>query len=132
MDILSKAKELGNLIGSSEEMMNYKKWEESLARDHKARVILKEYQDVQSEMVMAVHENSEKEVLDDIKHKLLEKYDEINDCEITRNYIEAKEKLDMLIKKVNDVLVYSITREEPCSSHSCSSCSGGCGKNSNE
>ena len=128
MDIISKAKELGNLIGSSEEMANYKKWEENLARDHKARVILREYQDVQGEMVMAVHENIEKEVLDNIKKKLLEKYDEINDCEITRNYIEAKEKLDILIKKVNDVLVYSITGEEPCSSHSCNSCSGGCSK----
>ncbi|NLL06304.1 MAG: YlbF family regulator [Clostridiaceae bacterium] len=128
MDIMSKAKELGNMIGTSEEMTNYKKWEESLARDHKARVILKEYQEVQSDMVMAVHGNSEKDILDDLKQKLLEKYDQVNDCDVTRNYIEAKEKLDLLIKKVNDVLVYSITGEEACSSNSCSSCSGGCSK----
>lgn len=128
MDIISKAKELGNMIGSSEEMINFKKWEESLARDHKARLILKEYQEIQSEMVMAVHQNFEKEKLDKIKQKLLEKYDEVNQCDVTRNYIEAKEKLDMLIKKVNDVLVYSITGEESCSSKGCSSCSGGCGK----
>jgi cell fate (sporulation/competence/biofilm development) regulator YlbF (YheA/YmcA/DUF963 family) len=128
MDIILKAKELGNLIGSSDEMTNYKRWEDSLARDHKARVILKEYQEIQSEMVMAVHVNSENDVLDELKQKLLEKYDEVNDCELTRNYIEAKEKLDLLIKKVNDVLVYSITGEEACSSHSCSSCSGGCSK----
>jgi len=128
MDIISKAKELGNMIGSSEEMINYKKWEDSLARDHKARVILKEYQEIQSEMVMAVHQNSEKDKLDELKKKLLKKYDEVNECDITRNYIEAKEKLDMLIKRVNDVLIYSITGEEPCSSNGCSSCAGGCGK----
>lgn len=128
MDIISKAKELGNMIGSSEEMLNYKKWEDSLARDHKARVILKEYQEIQSEMVMAVHQNSEKDKLDELKHKLLETYDKVNECDVTRNFIEAKEKLDMLIKKVNDVLTYSITGEEPCSSGSCSSCGGGCGK----
>ncbi len=128
MDIISKAKELGNLIGTSEEMTNYKRWEDSLARDHKARVILKEYQEIQSDMVMAVHGNSEKDILDELKQKLLEKYDEVNDCDVTRNYIEAKEKLDLLIKKVNDVLVYSITGEEPCNSNSCSSCSGGCSK----
>ncbi|WP_010243513.1 YlbF family regulator [Acetivibrio cellulolyticus] len=128
MDIISKAKELGNLIGSSEEMTSYKRWEENLARDHKARVILKEYQEVQSEMVMAVHGNSEKDILDGLKQKLLEKYDEVNECDIARNYIEAKEKLDILIKKVNDVLVYSITGEQSCSSHSCSSCGGGCSK----
>ncbi|AEV68351.1 YlbF family regulator [Acetivibrio clariflavus] len=128
MDIISKARELGNMIGSSEEMMNFRKWEESLAKDHKARALLKEYQEIQSEMVMAVHQNSEKEKLDKIKQKLLEKYDEVNQCDVTRNYIESKEKLDMLIKKVNDVLIYSITGEEPCSAEGCSSCSGGCGK----
>lgn len=128
MDIISKAKELGNLIGSSEEMTNYKKWEESLARDHKARTILKEYQEIQGEMVMAAHKNSDKDILDELKQKLLEQYDKVNDCDITKNYIEAKEKLDQLIKKVNDVLVYSISGEEGCSSHSCSSCGGGCGK----
>jgi len=128
MDIISKAKELGNMIGSSDEMANYKKWEDGLARDHKARVILKEYQEVQNEMVMAVHGDSEKEELDEIKQKLLEKFDEVNDCDVTRNYIAAKEKLDLLIKKVNDVLVYSITGEEAYSSSSCSSCSGGCSK----
>ncbi len=128
MDIISKAKELGNLIGSSEEMTNYKRWEDSLARDHKARAILKEYQEIQGEMVMAVHGNSEKDILDDLKQRLLEKYDRVNDCDITKNYIDAKEKLDQLIKKVNDVLVYSITGEEQCSSHSCSSCGGGCSK----
>ncbi len=128
MDIISKARELGNMIGSSEEMLNFRKWEESLAKDHKARALLKEYQEIQSEMVMAVHQNSDKEKLDKIKQKLLEKYDEVNQCDITRNYIESKEKLDMLIKKVNDVLIYSITGEEPCPSEGCSSCSGGCGK----
>jgi len=128
MDIISKARELGNMIGSSEEMMNFRKWEESLAKDHKARALLQEYQEIQSEMVMAVHQNSEKEKLDKIKQKLLEKYDEVNQCDVTRNYIESKEKLDMLIKKVNDVLIYSITGEEPCSAEGCSSCSGGCGK----
>ncbi|HOQ01777.1 MAG TPA: YlbF family regulator [Acetivibrio clariflavus] len=99
MDIISKARELGNMIGSSEEMLNFRKWEESLAKDHKARALLKEYQEIQSEMVMAVHQNSDKEKLDKIKQKLLEKYDEVNQCDITRNYIESKEKLDMLIKK---------------------------------
>ena len=126
MDILIKAKELGTMIGNSNEMNEFKRWEENLERDHKARAMLNEYQSFQREMVKAAHENSEKSVLDDIKEKLISKYNEINDCEATRNYIESKEKLDNLIKKVNDVLIYSITGEESCSAHNCSSCSGGC------
>lgn len=124
MDIIEKARELGTMIGSSEEMISYKKWEESLERDHRARAILREYQSLQNEMLIAAQENTDRSVLDDIKRRLLDKFDEINECEITRNYIESKDKLDRLIKKVNDVLVYSISGEEPCSSENCGTCRG--------
>ncbi|GAE89949.1 YlbF family regulator [Acetivibrio straminisolvens] len=129
MDIFTKAKELGELISTSDEMTNYKKWEASLERDHKARAILREYQSLQSEMVRAAHEDKDKSVLDDIKERLITKFDEVNSYEVTRNYIESKDKLDRLIKKVNDVLIYSISGEESCSSNKCSSCSG-CGNKS--
>lgn len=100
MDIFTKAKELGELISNSDEMTNYKKWEASLERDHKARAILREYQYLQTEMVRAAQEDKDKSVIDDIKERLLSKFDEINNNEITRNYIESKEKLDRLIKKL--------------------------------
>jgi len=124
MDIIEKAKELGTMIGFSDEMTSYKKWEESLERDHRARAILREYQSLQTEMLRAAQEDTDKSILDEIKRRLLDKFDEINECEITRNFIDSKDKLDRLIKKVNDVLVYSISGEESCSPHSCGSCSG--------
>ncbi|HHV28675.1 YlbF family regulator [Acetivibrio mesophilus] len=129
MDILTKAKELGTMISTSDEMTNYKKWEASLERDHKARAILREYQSLQTEMVRAAHDDTDKSILDDIKERLLIKFDEVNNYEVTRNYIESKDRLDRLIKRVNDVLVYSISGEESCSSNTCSSCSG-CGNKS--
>lgn len=124
MDIIEKAKELGTMIGSSDEMISYKKWEESLERDHRARAILREYQSLQNEMLLAAQEDTDKSILDEIKRRLLDKFDEVNECEITRNFIDSKDRLDRLIKKVNDVLVYSISGEEPCSPHGCGSCSG--------
>ncbi|MDQ2087006.1 YlbF family regulator [Herbivorax sp. ANBcel31] len=127
MEILSKAKELGTMIGTSEQMSSFKKWEADLERDHKARAILREYQTLQTEMVRAAHEDAEKEILDQIKEKLVVKFDEVSNCDITRNYLESKDKLDNLIKKVNDVLVYSITGDDPCSQEKCGSCGGGCG-----
>jgi len=51
-------------------------------------------------MVRAAQEDKDKSVIDDIKERLLSKFDEINNNEITRNYIESKEKLDRLIKKL--------------------------------
>ncbi|HHX17661.1 MAG TPA: YlbF family regulator [Clostridium sp.] len=126
MDILEKAKELGTMIGTSKQMSAFKKWEADLERDHKARAILREYQTLQTEMMRAAHEDAEKETLDRIKEKLSVKFDEINKCDITRNYLESKDKLDSLIKKVNDVLVYSITGEEQCLGERCSSSCGGC------
>ncbi|TYQ18216.1 UNVERIFIED_CONTAM: cell fate (sporulation/competence/biofilm development) regulator YmcA (YheA/YmcA/DUF963 family) [Acetivibrio alkalicellulosi] len=128
MDILTKAKELGTMISMSEQMNSFKKWEASLERDHKARAILHEYKALQTEMVRAAHDDMEKPVLDQIKEQLSVKYDEINSCEITRNYLESKDKLDSLIKKINDVLIYSITGDEAGSNHNCSSCASGCGK----
>jgi len=53
---------------------------------------------------LAAQEDKDKSVIDDIKERLLSKFDEINNNEITRNYIESKEKLDRLIKKVNEAL----------------------------
>lgn len=124
MDIISKAKELGNMIAQSIEMENYKKHEVYLNNDPEAKSLLQEYQSLQKDMVMAAHENREKDYVDDIKEKLILKYDEVNDCEVIKKYMDSKEKLDNLIKKVNDVLIFSITGEESCSSSGCSSCSG--------
>ena len=67
MDILEKAKELGAMIGTSEQMITFKKWEADLERDHKARAILREYQTLQTKMMQAAHEDAEKEILDQIK-----------------------------------------------------------------
>ncbi|NMB33985.1 MAG: YlbF family regulator [Clostridium sp.] len=125
MDILTKARELGEMIASSDEMVSYRKWEGGLERDHRARAIFKEYQSLQTEMIMAAQEDIDKNTLDCIKDKLSLKFDEVNECEVIRNYIDSKDKLDRLIKKVNDVLVYSISGDDTCSSQGCDTC-GGC------
>ena len=126
MDIFTKAKELGSLISNSDEMQSFKKWEENLERDFGARALLKEYQSLQTEMLRAAQEDMDKSVLDEIKERLISKHDEINDCEIAINYLESKDKLDRLIKRVNDVLIFTISGEQPCSTNGCSSCGGSC------
>ena len=44
--------------------------------------------------------------------------------EITKKYIETKLKIDELIKKVNDIMIFTITGEVSCNTNDCSSCNG--------
>ncbi|MCX7709637.1 MAG: YlbF family regulator [Clostridia bacterium] len=126
MDIVTKAKELGKMIGESEEMTNLKKAEAGIEQDPKAGTLMNDYKLLQIEMVRATKENRPKDVIEEIKGRLLAKQEEINQYETTLFYLESKTKFDKLMKNVNDVIIFAISGEEPCSPHKCSSCGGGC------
>ena len=126
MDIISKAKELGTLIGNSQEMKRLNKSEEAVENDTKAQTLLDDYKQMQIELIKASKENGESEVVASIKEKLLSTHHEINDYPITKEYLEAKATLDNMMKTINDVIIFAITGEEPCSHSGCGSCGGGC------
>lgn len=121
---MEKARELGKMIAASEEMAKLKDAEAALERDAKARTLMNDYKLLQIEIVKATREGRDKSILDSIKERLLAKQDEINKYEITGNYLAAKTNLDNFIKKINDVIIFSITGEEPCAPNKCSSCPG--------
>lgn len=124
MDIITKASELGKLIADSKEMSRLKQSEVDMENDSQAQTLMNEYKQLQIEMVRAAKSNSEKEVLDEIKARLLNKQQEINDYPVTKEYLEAKAQFDAFMKKINDVIIFSITGEETCSPSKCGSCSG--------
>ncbi len=124
MDILTKAKELGRMIADSEEMTKLKKSEVDIAQDGKAEKLLNDYKFLQIEMVRAAKENREKEVVDGLKEKLLSKQEEVNNYSVTKDYLTAKSNFDKFMKTINDVIIFSITGEVPCSQKNCGSCSG--------
>lgn len=126
MDIITKAKELGESIASSKEMENLKNSEIELEKDRKAKELLNDYKLLQMELVRATKEKREKEIIDSIRLRLMSKQDELNDYDVTKNYLSAKATFDKLMKTVNDVIVFSISGEEPCSPKKCGSCGGGC------
>lgn len=125
MDILDTAKELGVMLGNSKEMTSLKDTEAALQADDKAKTLMNEYKQLQIEMVKATKANKSPAELEEIKEVLLMKQEEINNYPVTSNYIFAKSAFDQLMKKVNDVLVFGMTGEEPCSPSKCGSC-GGC------
>ena len=119
MDIFEKAKELGNMIAKSAQMQRY--------ADQKSTTLMKEYNQFQVDLVsLTRQENADGQKIQAAKDKLLAKQEEISTYDVTANYIAAKTELEALMKKVNDVIVFSITGEPTCSDDKCASCGGGC------
>lgn len=126
MDIINLAKELGEAIADSGEMKRLKSGDISLQGDQKAMTLMKEYKQLQIELVRASKEKRDIETIDDIKEMLIKKQQQLYDYEITNEYLEAKSKFDRLMKNINDVISFAITGEEQCTPDKCGSC-GGCG-----
>lgn len=127
MDIIEKAKELGNMIKDSSEMADLKNSEAKMMQDEKARAILNDLYLLQDEMSKAMSEGKDREVLEGIKQRFITKQGEMQNYEITKSYLEDKSKFDSFMKQINDVIVYSMTGEEQCSGQDCGSCGCGCG-----
>jgi len=126
MDIMSKARELGEAIAASSEMKRLKDSETELENDVQGKRLMNEYKLLQIELVKATKEKKDKAVIDNIKQQLISKQQELNEYDITYNFLTAKSDFDKLMKTVNDVIIFTITGEEPCSPGKCSSCGGDC------
>ena len=126
MDITEKARELGLMLASSTQMETYKNAESAMLSDEKSTKLMSEYKQLQIEMVKRTRESAETEVIEDTKQKLLAKNKEITEYDITYDFLTSKTNLDALMKKVNDIIIFSISGESACSDDKCSSCGGGC------
>lgn len=126
MDITEKARELGLMLASSKEMEVYRNSESVMKSDEKSTKLMSEYKQLQIDMVKRTREGAEVEVIEETKQKLLSKQKEINEYDITMQFLSAKANLEALMKKINDIIVFSITGEPTCSDEKCSSCGGGC------
>lgn len=127
MDIIDMAKELGNALKESQQMVSLKKSEEVLMQDEKGKGLLNDLYMLQQEMSNAMSETTDRDILEDIQKRYSLKQTEVLEYDATRAYFEAKGNFDGLMKKINDVIIYSITGQESCSDDNCSSCGCGCG-----
>jgi len=126
MDITEKARELGLMLANSDDMQLFKKSESAMHSDEKATKLMSEYKQLQIEMVKRTREGAADDLIEETKQNLLAKQKEINEYDVTYNYLVSKANLEALMKKVNDIIVFSITGEPTCSDEKCSSCGGGC------
>ncbi len=126
MEITEKARELGLLMASSKEMETYKNTEAAMQSDTKSTTLMSEYKQLQIDLVKKTRENAAADSVEEAKQKLLAKQKEINEYPVTFDFLTAKANLEALMKKVNDIIIFSITGEPTCSDDKCKTCGGGC------
>lgn len=125
-DVLIKARELGEMLGDSLELLRLKKAETALEGDDRGMGLMEDYRLLQIELVKATREKMGEVQINEVRDMLMAKQTEINTYPITLEYLEAKDIFDSLMKNINDVITFAITGET-CSPSKCSSCGGGCG-----
>ena len=124
-DIIKAAKALGELIQSSDEMKKVKELEALQEQDENAKTLLMEFN--MNRMNLGRDMQNGKITEDEAVRKNNEAFEKlISECEIIKNYVDAKKERDRVVNEVNGILNYYITGQAPggCS-HDCSSC-GGC------
>jgi len=127
MDVLIKAKELGELLAASPVLKRLKQAESALENDEHGMTLLEDQRQLQIELIKATREKKPEVGIKEIRDMLVEKQKEIDEYAVTREYLEAKGEFDGLMKNINDIITYAVTGEEPCSPSKCTSCGGGCG-----
>ena len=123
MDIFEKARELGQMIADSEEMKIFKEAETAQAEDEECQNIMREYNMTRMNLARDMQSGKlsrEEAILQNTKafEEVLEKSPKI------KAFIDAKKELDAMTNKINGILTYYITGEEPGCTHDCSSCAG--------
>lgn len=126
MDIIEKARELGEMIQESEQMAKMKDMEAKQAADETAQTLLQEFN--LERMNLARDMQSGKLSQEDAVKKNNAAFDAILEkSPVLKQYVEAKGEFDNLVNQINGVLNFYITgqdQDQSCT-HDCGTC-GGC------
>ncbi|MBQ7573831.1 MAG: YlbF family regulator [Clostridia bacterium] len=123
-DVMEKARELGEAIVASEEMKKFKEAELLQSQDEEAATLMQEYNITRMNLARDM-QNGKLERTEAIK-KNTEAFEEmVKKSETIQNYVDRKREFDLLVQKMNQMLNYYITGQDPNCTHDCSTC-GGC------
>lgn len=127
MDYVEAATQLGQAIAESGEFLHWRESESAVLADEKAQTLIREFRELQTEMVKASgREDITKEGLENVRDTLLSKQNELNAYEITKQYFDARQGFEIMMKTVNEILQYYIDGQLGGScGGDCHSC-GGC------
>ncbi len=121
-----KAKALGQAITEDERFIEYKKAEIAQQADENLQNLLKAYESGRSALIEANQTGAPEETIKKLALELDENYKQITTNETMLAFIDARKVLEDMLAKVNGIIDFYVTGEEPHScSGNCSSC-GGC------
>lgn len=124
MDIFEKTRELGQMIQESEEMKRMKAADAAQLADEEAQKLLQEFNLQRMNLARDMQEGKmPKEEAVKKNNEAFEKM--VSSSETIKEYVDAKKAFDAMISKINGVLNFYITGQDPDCTHNCSTC-GGC------
>lgn len=126
-DIIEKAKELGALLQSSEQVQKYNAAKAAYEQDDEAQKLIKEFNlHRMTMMTLSSGEEADETRIAEVEERIKSVYGKIMECESMKNMQECGKAVEEMMGQVNGVLSFYITGEEPQScTHDCSTC-GGC------
>ncbi|MBQ7970726.1 MAG: YlbF family regulator [Clostridia bacterium] len=126
-EIIEKAKELGSLLQSSEQVQKYNAAKAAYEQDEEAQKLIKEFNlHRMTMMTLSSGEDADETRIAEVEERIKAVYGKIMECESMKNMQETGKAVEEMMGQVNGVLSFYITGEEPQScTHDCSTC-GGC------
>ncbi len=125
MDILAKAKELADAIAGSAELAALRDAEMRMMMDNDARVIVEEYQEIQSD---AMSKGLDFEDLSEEEKQHVEALEEkMNANANISAFLQANQAFEQILRSVNMILSAAINGGNSGCSGNCGSCGSGCG-----
>ncbi len=124
MDIFEKTQELGAMIQETAEMKRMIAADAAQQADEEAQKLLGDFNLARMNLARDMQEGkiSQEEAVkknNQVFNEMIEK------SETIKEYVESKQAFDAIIGKINGILNFYITGQDPNCTHDCSTC-GGC------
>ncbi len=126
MTIMDKARELGELLAQSDELVVLKAAETTMVNDAEAQIIVQEFRETRDNLLAKQEAHEDLTPAEEARVKEVEGKMENNPA--IRAYLTAQDRLEQLLNRVHATINQSMVggEDDGCSPDSCSSCSGGC------
>jgi cell fate (sporulation/competence/biofilm development) regulator YlbF (YheA/YmcA/DUF963 family) len=127
VDVIDKAKELGEMLAGSKQYLRFKDAEIAKLNDEEAQKLLKKYNEKRRQAAMILKRNRlNAEEISAVKQELQREFEILNQNPVIREYIDAKKEFEQLVQSINSVITFYIDGgEKGCASSKCGTC-GGC------
>ena len=124
-EIIEKAKELGALLQSSEQVQKYTAAKAAYDSDEAVQKLIKEY-NLHRMTMMSLSSADDAERMAEVEERIKGVYNQVIENEKYKAMQEAGAAVEAILGQVNGVLTFYVTGEEPQScTHDCATC-GGC------